>query len=144
MTILQSVFGSPKVFLPVIHPLSEKTALQSIACAVNADADGIFLINQGMSGKEVLSFNNKVRSLYPDLWIGINLLGYYTHETFEALSVGDFNGLWRDNAQVDENETTQSFPEKFATVRSESGWKGIYFGGVAFKGQRPGAVPQTG
>jgi hypothetical protein len=47
--VLQQVFRRSQVFLPVVHPVTKETALQSIDTAVRSRADGIFLINQGMS-----------------------------------------------------------------------------------------------
>lgn len=53
-TMLQRVFGRSRVFLPVIHPVSKATAIQSIDTAVWAGADGVFLINQGISSSQQL------------------------------------------------------------------------------------------
>ena len=46
-------------------------------------------------------------------------------------------GIWSDNAQVNEHLEQQVAPEDFRRVRLEAQWPGLYFGGVAFKYQRP-------
>ena len=38
---------------------------------------------------------------------------------------------------MDERVATQSEAEAIAAIRAASGWRGLYFGGVAFKKQRP-------
>ena len=56
---LHAVFRRSRIFLPVIHPVSRKVALDSIQTAVDSGADGIFLINQGMSLKQVIEMVEK-------------------------------------------------------------------------------------
>jgi hypothetical protein len=43
--VLWRVFRRPRVFLPVIHPISAETALVSIQTAVESGTDVVFLIN---------------------------------------------------------------------------------------------------
>ena len=62
---MQQTFKRSRVFLPVIHPVSEDIALSSIQTAVEADADGIWLINQGMRTPELLAFIPTVHRLFP-------------------------------------------------------------------------------
>jgi hypothetical protein len=47
------------------------------------------------------------------------------------------SGLWLDNAGISEYDPEQPAAERFGKWRSASAWDGIYFGSVAFKGQRP-------
>ena len=63
------------LFFPVIHPVSEATALQSVATAVEAGADGVFLINQGLGVAGVLDLARRVVAERPGLPVGVNLLG---------------------------------------------------------------------
>jgi predicted TIM-barrel enzyme len=46
------------------------------------------------------------------------------------------NGLWVDNARINELSVSQPDADEIAIARKASGWKGLYFGGVAFKYQR--------
>jgi len=132
----QRVFKKPRVFLPVIHPVTKAVALQSIDTAVHAGADGIFLINQGMTASQVLDFIPEVRQRYEQLWIGVNLLGVKPEEVITLVANLSVDGIWSDNAEIDELSDAQPAGERFRHVRREHGWQGLYFGGVAFKYQR--------
>jgi predicted TIM-barrel enzyme len=134
---LQRVFRRSRVFLPVIHPVSKDTALRSIETAVEAAADGIFLINQGMDDDGVLAFIPEVRERYRDLWIGVNLLGNRPEDVVRMIAGLSVGGLWTDNAYISEAEVEQPAGADFQRAREETGWDGLYFGGVAFKYQRP-------
>jgi hypothetical protein len=59
--------------------------LASIRTAVNAGADGIFLINQGMSTAQVLAFIPEVARQFASLWIGVNLLGVTPEDVIERI-----------------------------------------------------------
>lgn len=133
---LQRVFRRSRVFLPVIHPVSEATAVASIEVAVQSGADGIFLINQGMSESEVLDFVPRVRRRHEHLWIGVNLLGFRPEDVLEQIAGLPVGGIWSDNAGIDEAAEAQPAGEQFRQARQKFAWSGLYFGGVAFKYQR--------
>lgn len=134
--VLQRIFRRLRVFLPVIHPISKVNALNSIRTAIESDADGIFLINQGMSISQILDFIPQVHRLYPDLWIGVNFLGLKPEKVIELIVNLPVSGIWSDNADIDEKSDTQLAGERFQNVRQKTNWQGLYFGGVAFKYQR--------
>ncbi len=133
---LQRVFRRSRVFLPVIHPVTKKTALESIDTAVRSGADGIFIIDQGMSSAQVLAFIPEIRRRHESLWIGVNLLGSKSEDVIGLVAGLPVGGIWSDNAEIDEQSDTQSAAERFRKARQASGWQGLYFGGVAFKYQR--------
>jgi predicted TIM-barrel enzyme len=130
------VFGRSRVFLPVNHPVTKETAIQSIDTAVRSGADGIFLINQGMSSAQVLNFIPQVHQRHAGLWIGVNLLSTKPEEVISLIASLPVGGIWSDNADIDEQSDAQPAGERFRQARSRIGWKGLYFGGVAFKYQR--------
>lgn len=134
--LLQRVFGRSHVFLPVIHPVAKKTAMDSIQTAVESGADGIFLINQGMSETQVLDFIPEVHQRHESLWIGLNLLGVEPEEVIGSIAGLPVGGIWSDNADIDERSAAQPAGERFRQARKRTEWKGLYFGGVAFKYQR--------
>lgn len=134
--VVHKVFGRSRVFLPVIHPVTKETAIQSIDTAVRAGADGIFLINQGMSSLQVLNFIPEVRRRHESLWIGVNLLGSEPEEVMGLIASLPVGGIWSDNAYIDELSDEQPSGERFRKARRMTGWQGLYFGGVAFKYQR--------
>ena len=133
---LFETFGRDKVFLPVIHPVSREVALGSIRTAVEAGADGIFLIDQGMTSGEVLDFVPEVHALYPGLWIGVNLLDTEAHLVVPRVVGLPIGGIWSDDAGINELSDRQVRAELFREARVGHSWDGLYFGGVAFKYQR--------
>jgi uncharacterized protein len=134
--VLERVFRRSRVFLPVIHPVSRETALGSIQTAIASGADGIFLINQGMSTSKLLAFIPEVHRLHETLWIGVNLLGSNPEDVIGLVADLPVGGIWSDNAGIDERSDVQPAGERFRQARKDIGWKGLYFGGVAFKYQR--------
>ncbi len=134
--VLHRVFRRTRIFLPVIHPVSRTTALDSIQTAVESGADGIFLINQGMTSTQVLDFIPEVYRLYQNLWIGVNLLGSEPEDVIDLIANLPVGGIWSDNADIDEQSDAQPAGARFEQARRKTGWPGLYFGGVAFKYQR--------
>lgn len=146
MNRVEAVFGRKHVLLPVVHPVDRARALVAVDVAVRGGGDGIFLINQGLNEKEVLALINEVRGRHPDLWIGLNLLGRSPAEALRVAveTCGRIDGIWSDNAGVDERTEAQPVAHAFVEMRERLGWKGLYFGGVAFKYQREVPAAQLG
>jgi uncharacterized protein len=147
MNRIEEVFGESRVLLPVVHPVSREEALRSIDVVHRAGAKGCFLIDQGMSERDVLALVLEVRAAFPTLWIGLNLLGRSPADALAtALDAcgGRIDGIWSDNARIDERATEQPAADAFVTARRERGWNGLYFGGVAFKYQREIAFADLG
>lgn len=137
MNRIQEVFSAPRVLLPVIHPIGWEEARKAIRLSNEAGVKGVFLINQRMNQRDVLLLVKETRGSYPNLWVGVNLLGLDPiYALREAVKV-EAQGVWSDNAGIDEYETSQTNPRNMLYGRNELGWKGLYFGGVAFKYQRP-------
>lgn len=147
MTRIQDVFGVPRVLLPVVHPVGVDEAMNSVGVAVEAGVVGVFLINQGMSTEEVLALVMTVRERHPALWVGLNLLGVPPAEVLRRgleACAGRLDGIWADNADVDEQADAQPAAQAFVEARGRLGWNGLYFGGVAFKYQREVAAGDLG
>jgi hypothetical protein len=139
MNRIEEVFGTRRVFLPVIHPISPDEAMRSVRVAWNAGVRGLFLIDQGMSAGEVLDLVLDIRRRLPALWVGINLLGVPPAEVLRrglGACGGRIDGIWTDNAAIDEDAPSQPAAQEFLDARAQHGWTGLYFGGVAFKYQR--------
>lgn len=125
---------------PVIHIQDEEQALDQTDLAKTAGADGVWLINHGPSGAHLWSIFLKVREQFPDFWIGLNMLDASPMEGM-GLVTSQVNGLWTDNAVVEEDEESSPYAEKVWNLKRTRDWKGLYFGGVAFKGQRKVSDP---
>jgi predicted TIM-barrel enzyme len=143
---VRQTFGRDHVLLPVVHPVDRERAVAAVDVAVGARADGVFLIDQGMSETEVLALIAEVRARHPKLWVGVNLLGRAPAEALRVAleTCGRIDGIWSDNAGVDERTDEQPRARAFVEMRERLGWTGLYFGGVAFKYQREVPAAQLG
>ena len=97
---------------------------------------GVFLINHGMSSSELLSIHRGVVAEHGGWWVGVNCLDLSPLEVFHSID-DTVAGVWVDNAMIDENAEAQPEAERVLDARKRIGWSGLYFGGVAFKYQRP-------
>lgn len=120
------------VFLPVIHATDEDQVVRNMKIAADNGADGVFLINHSMMDTRLFRIYETVRELFPMLWIGLNCLQMGRDAV--AVMPRGVQGLWADNGGVDDRGVHNEL-HIFQNLRRTAGWKGIYFGGVAFKGQ---------
>jgi predicted TIM-barrel enzyme len=146
MNRITEVFKRPRAFLPVLHPVTRDAALVAVEVAVAAGADGVFLINQGLNEREVVALIGEVYRRYPALWVGVNLLGRSPADAlaYTLEGAGRIDGIWSDNAGIDERAASQPQAQDFVDARTRLGWQGLYFGGVAFKYQRAVARADLG
>ena len=149
MNRIAEVFGTSPVLLPVVHPISREAALEAIRVARTCGVKGVFLIDQGMSEREVLRLAREVRDQYPSLWIGLNLLSRTAAKTLTTTYNRGWrvDGIWSDWAGIEENRVVGSshpVAEAFLNARRAARWDGLYFGGVAFKYQREVAPSDLG
>ncbi|MFN5998280.1 MAG: BtpA/SgcQ family protein [Paracoccaceae bacterium] len=139
----QQLFGSNgPVVTPVIHVLSTAQALANLEVLRAAGCPGAFLINHDFGRDAFLPILREVRRAMPDLWLGVNFLAEDGRVGFAALGAlaaegHAFQALWADDACLDERQADQLDAKAIAAARADSGWEGMYFGGVAFKKQRP-------
>ena len=137
----RSVFGqSGPVVLPVIHVLDSKRTLANIDVLLGQGARGCFLINHDFEIAPFLPIIRDVRAHHPDLWMGVNFLATTGLEAFPILAKLEREGCrvdayWADDARIDEHADQQT--EAQAITDAKDGWSGLYFGGTAFKKQRP-------
>lgn len=136
MSRMHEVFpGRRHVLLPVIHVEDEGQALREARVACEAGCDGIFLINHGISSRSLLRIHGAVAREFPNWWIGVNCLDLSPAAVFEVIT-DSVAGVWVDSAEIDERWPEQAEAERILMARQRSGWRGLYFGGVAFKYQR--------
>jgi uncharacterized protein len=141
--VIIDVFKKTRVLLPVIHlPEDGRQVLAAVQIAMQAGADGVFLINQGTSTRNIVeNLIPKIRKEFgPQLWVGVNALGCPVEEVVGMSGRSPesrIDGIWSDDAGVDslrddEFDTARS---RFLESRKSTGWTGLYFGGTAFKTQ---------
>ena len=137
MPSFKEIFPNKRAVLPVVHVETTRQTLENTYIAKKAQADGVFLISMtGASYKELLEIHKKVRQEFPDFWIGVNCLDLHVAFVFEHLSQG-VSGVWTDNSGISELMEAQDVAKMVKEEREYSRWKGLYFGGVVFKYQRP-------
>lgn len=128
-------FQQKHVVLPVIHANCETHSITNIEIAREAGTDGVFLINHSMPWQDLLEIYSAARERFGNWWIGVNCLGLQSEKVFKELP-SHVNGVWVDNAEIDERAKSQPRADHINAARLKSKWQGLYFGGVAFKYQR--------
>jgi hypothetical protein len=137
MSRFRAVFSSRHVVLPVIHVVSQEQTLRNARVARDGGADGAFLLGHGRVGdEELLQIHQAVAAQMEGWWLGVNCLSFSVEEVFRRMR-DRVAGVWIDDALIDERSDEQPAAARIAAVQKEVGWKGLYFGGVAFKYQRP-------
>lgn len=142
MANFHEVFTENHAILPVVHITDKVQAVRNAGVANEAGADGIFLISmQGRDDSYIRFVHQTVQEEFPSLWVGVNYLNLMEEpiEVFANLRP-NIKGAWLDDARI--NDSGQDQPEalRIAVAKKESGWDGLYFGGVAFKYRRK--IPQ--
>ena len=133
---IEMTFGRSRVLLPVIHAESARQALRNAQLARDAGCAGVFLINHSMGSRELLDVHRVVTAEIPGWWVGVNCLDLAPEEVFRVIG-NDVGGVWVDNALTDERLPDQPAADAVLAARAAAAWHGLYFGGTAFKYQRP-------
>jgi hypothetical protein len=102
--------------------------------AFDAGCDGVFLIQHDFQTNYLFEIYGRLRNDFPEAWIGINALGVDPWDIFKEVPF-DVSGIWVDNARISETDANQYIAKQILAARRESGWDGLYFGGVGFKYQ---------
>ena len=130
--------------LPVIHVLDNQQTERNVRIAVEEGAQGVFLINHDFDYEQMLPIIAHVRQRFPHLWLGVNFLAVTGKDAFPVLAQLAEQGIvvdayWGDDARIDEKSDSEQQTEaaEIAQIKAEGGWNGLYFGGTAFKKQRP-------
>lgn len=142
LDIRQMLTGSAPVVTPVIHVLDVDQALRNLDVLEATGCPGAFLINHDFDMDTFLPILRDARAARPGMWLGVNFLAQPGNVAFPVLgrlaAEGcEIQAYWADDARIDERVGHQVEAEEIARIRSESGWDGLYIGGVAFKKQRP-------
>lgn len=128
-------FKKPYTLLAVIHVQSRTQVLRNVELAVFNGADGVFLINHGHIGvDELIEYYHAARERYPDAWIGLNMHGIPNRDAIGHIPEPDC-ALWTDSSGVD--DMSEGVAHDFFKSSRKAGWRGMHFGGIAFKHQPP-------
>ncbi len=125
-----------KTILPVIHVETEEQALRNATIAKACGADGVFIISHGYySADELYDLALKVKKELDGFWVGVNCLDLTAEQAMQTIPL-ELDGLWTDNAHIEEDAEIQKYAKNVWEIKRQRGWHGKYFGGVAFKYQR--------
>jgi uncharacterized protein len=131
-----------KRLLAVIHAESVGQAHTNAEIARENGADGIFLINHNIEPEELLEIYKELRAedeFNPGMfWIGLNFLGVQPDDVIKAVNyrARRADAVWVDNAGLNMREDNPTWElYRLRCLLERNPWKGMYFGGVAFKGQ---------
>jgi hypothetical protein len=134
MNRFRARFKNKHTVLPVVHVEGQDQALRNAQIVATAGGEGLFLVNHEIPSTRLLKVHLEVKRQFPDLWIGVNCLDLTPDWVGAHPEVA---GMWSDQAYIFENREEQHSAALLQErIRETSKWGGIYFGGVAFKGQR--------
>ena len=145
VTVIEDIFCTPRVFLPVIHYAGAEEADRAISVALDHGAHGVWLINQGINSKGALAFAFEQKRRRPTAWVGLNLLGIDLTRVLSLLRSSGLNGVWTDGCGVGWDGRGAVIDDSGVLAARQKGtnpWNPLHFGGVAFKGSAP--VPPAG
>lgn len=108
--------------IPVIHMKNQNQVLTNVKTCIECGIQKVFIINHEVSVSDLIECANRVKKTYPNLWVGINMLGISTVDAINQ-ELPAIDGLWCDASisLLDANN--------FRT------FSGMFFGGLAFKYQ---------
>lgn len=121
-----------KEIIPVIHVMYENQAKEEIQKILSCGLKKCFLISHGKYKYfQLISLAKKLKEIEPDLWIGLNFLDL-GEDTFDNVSFFNdiIDAIWIDNSYIGVDKKKS---DKLFKSWQKSCFKGIYFGGVAFK-----------
>lgn len=67
--------GAAPAVLPVVHVKDFEQTKLNVTVALRQGAQGVFLINHGLSPGQLIPIIKQVRSIFPYVWLGVNFLG---------------------------------------------------------------------
>lgn len=108
--------------IPVIHMINESQVLDNVEICHRNGIEKVFIINHVVSIQDLLKCSTKVKEKYPNMWVGVNMLGIPTHIALSNPLTG-IDGLWCDATISNEQ------------AKKVRNFKGMFFGGLAFKYQ---------
>ena len=112
--------------IPVIHMVDEEQVFANVDTCIKCGIEKVFLINHNVEVDELLRSACKVKNIFPDLWVGVNMLGLTTEESLARSPIG-IDGIWCDSSlEPHQGHSYQSYKRKH---------NGMFFGGLAFKYQ---------
>lgn len=118
---------------PVVHINNHEVAARQSLRALEAGADGVYLINhREYSPRYTFEVMESIRQFSPEAFVGINLLGHDTGGVLDALQDREVlpSAIWHD----DITDSGHRAPAEVFELKNSGRLKGVLLlGGVAFK-----------
>lgn len=111
--------------------------MANVAIALKANANGVFLISHTRPHEVLREFYRQVRTMHPELWIGINFLNTSLSKAVEILP-DTANGLWTDDNGIEEDAEYPDTQARCARKHLQGRFgdtRMLWFGGFDFKYQ---------
>ena len=125
---------SKKLLMPVIHVESKDMSLimKNVDICTRNRIKAIWLISHSaLTHNDLIDISKEIKKKYPTLWIGCNFLDFYNDtKVFSAVDHKFIDGIWIDNTYLGVDSVKA---EKLYNDWIQSEFKGLYFGGFAFK-----------
>lgn len=108
--------------IPVIHMVTINQVMTNVKICTDNGIKKVFLINHHVDVEDLLKCAIMVKVKYPELWVGVNMLGVPATEAI-AKKLTDIDGLWCDESLSRED------------IVNHKVFEGLIFSGLAFKYQ---------
>lgn len=115
--------------VPVIHMLDDEQVMINVSTCLSEGIKKVFLIHHGLDNGHLLRTAEIIKNRHPELWIGVNLLGVPTTEVLK-MELPFVDAVWTDDGLT--HLSWAQLEEIFALRK----FKGLFFGGIAFKYQK--------
>ena len=126
------------ILLPVLSCYNveqfKKNIINLYPLILDNSVSGVFLLSTNTTIDVIADVYNWTKSTYPNIWIGINLIGENIFKVFKFIKNVNPDGIWIDNSYMN-NISNMGIPELIQDQFEQLNWNGLYFGGIMFKYQ---------
>ncbi len=109
--------------IPVIHFNSEIQVKTNLTICEKLGIKKVFIIDHMFGNESIIDVSLQMKMLFPDMWIGVNLLGLTANDAVHFSGISQLDAVWSDGILT---------KEEYSNVDSDI----LFFGGVAFKYQK--------
>ena len=125
-----------KRLFPVIHIQDEEQTLRNVELCEKSGVNQVFLIHHRAPYTKLFQIAESVHAKFPRMWVGLNALDLSGVEMFSKAPMW-VRGVWVDAAGVEEIDGKINTSLGSCIMAKKAGHLAEYFGGVAFKYQKP-------
>ncbi len=124
--------------IPVIHHMTNELSIENARICSEENAYGVFLISMTHENEDLPMLAKAIKSRYPNLKVGINLLGTEAVESVETSQIFGLDMTWSDHPIV----ASFGISEEAVDIKSIlKGTEHMFFNSVAFKYQKSDNKP---